>query len=122
MDRLVAWADCVRSLLAFYNPDLVVVEECAPHRNPQTFRALVRFEAVASYEARRRGGVVLILHRVSEARSIVLGDGRMAKEDAFREAKRRYPDLDWLPINRGGDDQSDALVMGLAGPRLAERR
>lgn len=121
VDRLVGWADAVRALLVFEQPDMVVIEECAPHRNPQTFRALIRFEAVASYEV-KRAGAILLLHRVSEARSYVVGNGTMKKEDVFYEVKRRYPDLDWKPIDKGGDDQSDALVMALAAPKLAERR
>ncbi len=120
-EKMIAWGDHVRQLLAFNSPDLVVVEECAPHRNPQTFRALVRFEAVASYEV-KRAGAVLLLHRVSEARKIATGKGNAPKEWVFRHMKESYPGLTWCAIDKGGDDQSDALVMALAGPRLAERR
>lgn len=119
--RLIEWGDAVRSLLVFEAPDVVVVEECAPHRNPMTFRSLVRFENVASYETTRYGAV-LVLHRVSEARKIVLGAGNVKKEDAFKIMKQRFPDLGWVRQTSGGDDQSDALVMALAAPRLMERR
>lgn len=120
-DKLVAWGKFVRSLLVFTRPDMVVIEECAPHRNPQTFRALVRFENVATYETKLAGRIVL-LHRVSEARAIVVEKGNAKKEDVFYEMKRRYPDFEWCAIDKGGDDQSDALVMALAAPSLAERR
>lgn len=121
MTKLIQWADQVRAVLTFARPDLVVIEECGPHRNPQTFRALVRFEAVASYEV-KRAGMILILHKVSEARKIVMGKGNAPKEEVFREMKRRYPDFEWRHVDKGGDDQSDALAMALAGPQLAERR
>lgn len=119
--KMIEWGDHVRALIAFNAPDLVVVEECAPHRNAMVFRALVRFEAVASYET-KRAGVVLLLHRVSEARKIAAGKGNAPKDEVFRQMRAAYPQFSWRPIDKGGDDQSDALVMALAGPQLAERR
>ena len=119
--RLVEWGDFVRSLLTYGDIDIVCVEECAPQRNAMTFRALVRFEAVASYET-KRAGKILIVHRVSEARKIIMGAGNAKKEDVFHAMKDKYPEIAWPAIDKGGDDISDSIAMAQAAPQLAERR
>lgn len=120
-EKLISWGNFAKALILFSDIDMVAIEECGPQRNPVVFRALVRFEAVATYET-ARAGKILLLHKVSEARKIAVGKGNAPKADVFYEMKRRYPQFDWPHIDKGGDDQSDALAMALAAPRLAERR
>lgn len=114
-------ADNVRGMVAFAQPDLVVIEECGPQRNAKTFRALVRVEATISREARKLHVPVLLV-MVKAVREVAMGDGKMGKETVFAKLSSRYIQFEWLPLDKGGDDQSDALAMAIAGPQLAERK
>lgn len=113
--------DHAKALMFFERPDIVVIEVCAPQRNAETFRALVRVEATVSREARQLGLDVLLV-RVSAVREAAMGDGKMGKETVYRKIVEQYPQFDWKPIDKGGDDMTDAAAMVIAGPRLADRR
>lgn len=101
--------------------DMLAIEVIKVSNNHDTTRSLSRHEAVAILAA-KRAGIIVLEHAVSSARKIVFGNGAIKKEAAFEEMKRMYPDLPWRPKTRGGMDQTDAVVMALAGPALAERQ
>jgi Holliday junction resolvasome RuvABC endonuclease subunit len=114
-----------RSMIAFTQPDVVAIEECGPQRNAKTFRALVRVEAILSYEA-RCAGVDTLLVMVKAAREAAMGDGKMGKVTVYEKLKALYPQFAW-PENdpdgeKGGNDMSDSLAQGLATPKLLDRR
>lgn len=121
LDKLVLWGDQVRALILFAQPDLVVIEECGPQRNAKTMRSLVRFEAIATYEAVRAGRDVLLV-MVKAVREVAMGDGKMGKETVYKKLVERYPQFAWKAFDKGGNDMSDALANALAGPKLADRR
>lgn len=111
-------------MVLFTQPDLVVIEECGPQRNAKTFRALVRTEAIVAHECRKAGAPVLLV-MVKAAREVGMGDGKMGKITVYEKMKSAHPQFDW-PVNdpegeKGGNDMSDALVMGLAGEKLLDR-
>lgn len=113
--------DQARAMIAFTRPDLVVIEECGPQRNANTFRALVRVEAVMAREARQAGCDVLLV-MVKAVREVAMGSGKMGKETVYAKLREMYPQFGWKEVDKGGDDMSDALAMGIAGPRLRDRR
>jgi Holliday junction resolvasome RuvABC endonuclease subunit len=120
-EKIDFMADQARAMIAFTRPDLVVIEECGPQRNAKVFRALVRVEAVMGREARQAGCDVLLV-MVKAVREVAMGDGKMGKETVYEKLCALYPQFDWKEVDKGGDDMSDALAMGIAGPRLRDRR
>lgn len=116
------WEFClfVEGFISDTRVDMVIVELCAVSRNLNTVRVLSKYEAAAILAAKRQGKVVLQT-RVSQARQAVLGDGGIKKEDAFVLMKKRFPAHAWMASNRGGMDETDAAVLALAGPDVAER-
>lgn len=120
----------VAAALPFLMPDLVVIEECAPTKNTKTLRALVRAEAIVAHYSRLYGADVVLTTGPSASRSIVFEEPKVGKVTAYFKIKAAYPQFDW-PENdeapgregeKGGNDMSDAIVMALAGPQLANRR
>lgn len=120
-EKIDFMTDRARSLMFFERPDLVVIEVCAPQRNAETFRALVRVEATVSREARMLG-IDVLLARVSAVRKVTFNDGDVGKETAYRKITEMFPQFEWKPFGKGGDDMTDAAAMVIAGPRLADRR
>ena len=120
-EKLLYLHDAVVSLLTFKSIDMVVIEECGPQRNAKTFRALVRAEDRCHHAADTLG-IETMLVMVKAVREVTFGDGKTGKETAYAKLVERHPEIEWLPIDKGGDDMSDALAMALAAPRLAARR
>jgi integrating conjugative element protein (TIGR03752 family) len=50
------------------------------------------------------------------------GKGNTRKEDAYVWMVEHYPDLPWLPPDKGGMDQSDAAIQALAYDALLQRK
>jgi Holliday junction resolvasome RuvABC endonuclease subunit len=65
-------------------------------------------------------GLVVIETRATSARKAALGNGGLAKDKVWEIMRKRYPEL-FAPKTRGGLDECDALVLALAGERVAER-
>lgn len=120
-EKILALGQFAKALVMFEQPDLVVIEECGPQRNIKVVRALVRAEAVCAYESALAGCDVLLV-MVKAVREVAMGNGKMGKETVYAKLSEQYPDFEWAPIAKGGDDMSDALAMALAGERLRERR
>jgi Holliday junction resolvasome RuvABC endonuclease subunit len=111
----------VKFQLRVINPDVVVVEQLAVFMNKKTIRALSHFEAAALLAAKQSGAIV-VNPVASQVRGIVLGNGRLSKDDAWVAFKKLYPDFLLLAKNHGGLDQMDAMTHALAGPTVLERR
>jgi Holliday junction resolvasome RuvABC endonuclease subunit len=106
---------------------MACIEFLSVTRNMNAVRAVSHYQA-ASVLACKMAGLVVIEARVSSARKVVVGKGNMPKEEVYAEMKRRYPEFDWGRLTKngkgatnGGMDKSDATVLGLAGPSIAER-
>lgn len=120
-EKITALGQFAKALILFEQPDLVVIEECGPQRNAATFRALVRAEAVVGYES-ASAGIDTLLVMVKSVREVAMGDGKMGKETVYAKLSEQWPEFDWKPVDKGGDDMSDALAMALAGEKLRDRR
>src|ERR1700752_482498 len=102
-----------------WQPQMASIEMLGVERNAQTTRQISYYQGISGLCCKMQGLVVVEM-RVSSARSVVLGNGGMSKEDAFQEMSKRYPRT-FAPKNRGGYDECDALIIALGGTRAAER-
>lgn len=100
---------------------MACVEFLSVTRNAQTVRKVSHFQA-ASVLACKQRRLLVVEARVSSARAVALGNGGMSKEAAFDEIKKRYPDHGFRRRDRGGMDETDAVVLALSGPGIAESR
>lgn len=98
---------------------MACVEFLKVTKNAQTVRKLSHYQAV-SVLACKHAGLMVIETAVSSARKEALGKGNLSKEESFALIKKRYPDHEFRRADKGGMDESDAIVLGLAGPGLAE--
>ena len=102
-----------------FNADMAVVEYLSMTRNAKTTRVVSHFQAAQALAAKHEG-LVVIEARVSSARSVVLGNGGLSKDDAWDIMRKRYPNM-FARKTTGGLDEMDASVLALAGEVLAER-
>lgn len=114
--------DCYLWMVAWilvYRPDMAVIEFLSVERNAKTTRVVSHYQAACTL-ACKATGLIVIEARVSSARAAALGNGSLSKEDAFKLIREMFPDHDF-----GRDDarfdRADATVLGVAGPRVAER-
>lgn len=98
---------------------MACVEFLSVERNAQTTRKVSHFQAI-SVLACKQAHLVVIEGRVSSARAEALGRGDIKKEDAHEQVKKMFPQHKFKAVNRGGMDETDAVVLALAGPGLAE--
>jgi Holliday junction resolvasome RuvABC endonuclease subunit len=103
-------------------PDIACVEFLSVERNATTARKVSHFQA-ASVLACKSTGLLVIEGRVSSARKEAFGEGwgNVKKEVAHEEIKKMYPNHKFKGVKSGGFDETDAVVLALAGPGLAER-
>lgn len=123
IDRLAEFDIFCGFLMATYKPDVATVEVIRVSTSHDTTRALSRFEGV--FIARAMGaGAEVIEYQVGQARAALFGDGlgTLQKEQAFAAMRSRYPNLPWLPQDKGGMDQSDALVPAMCWREIKERK
>lgn len=120
-DALLNWFSRIGLVLDTYKPDLVGFAQSFMSRNMKTVRIISYWESAVIIQARKRRIIVQPMSDKS-ARTVVYGDGKIEKADVLVELKKRYPQLSWLPTNRGGLDQADAGTVALATPDLLERR
>jgi Holliday junction resolvasome RuvABC endonuclease subunit len=118
LDQQYHW---FKRYLNIFKPDVIAVEELAVFMSKPTIRALARHEGVALLAAKQSGAIVLS-PSVGQSRGIVLGNGRLSKDDAWLAFKKTYPDFRLLAKNSGGSDQMDALTHALAAPTVLERK
>lgn len=116
LDDYFTW---LMSWLTFNKPDLACIEFLSVERNAQTTRVVSHYQA-ASVIACKRKGLVVVEARATSARKAVLGNGALSKQAAFDIIKKRYPEILLGRFDKGGGDKSDALILALAGPAIAE--
>lgn len=122
-DKLQFIGEQLKAVLPFIAPDLIVIEECGrpPRGNVDIMRKLVRAEAICGYEAWQLGYEPMLV-AVTAVRKELTGKGNATKELVYNTLRECYPGLPWMEFDKGGNDQSDALAMALAGPALADRK
>lgn len=118
-ERLKLYFDWLTFWLLVNKPDVAAIEFLSVERNAQTTRVVSHYQA-ASAIACKRQGLIVVEGRVSSARKIALGNGGLAKKDAFIAVKGLFPDHDFGHFDKGGSDKADAVVMALAASTLAE--
>lgn len=108
-----------------YSPHMAVIEMGAyamgrgGKGNFQALQAVSFYQSIAVLSCKLMG-LVVIESRATSARAKALGNGRLSKEEVWNLMRKRYPEL-FAPKTRGGLDECDALVLALAGERVAER-
>jgi Holliday junction resolvasome RuvABC endonuclease subunit len=118
-ERLLFFFEWLSGWVIRNRPDLAAIEFLSVERNAQATRIVAQYQAAAAI-ACKRNGLIVVEGRVTSARKIALGNGSLAKKDAFLMIRKMYPDHDFGRFDGGGADKADALVMALAGPALAE--
>ena len=99
---------------------MACVEFLRVTRNAEASRKISHYQA-ASVIACKESGIVIIEAAATSARKEALGKGNLSKEEVHAAIKAMFPDFKFKASNRGGMDETDATVLGLAGPGLAER-
>ncbi len=112
--RLYDWGEYLRRFKAKRKIDCVAVEKDSVNRNLQTIRMLSYFESTALYLAGQWGADTLQL-APSTARKHALGNGSLTKEQVYEKYKKKYK---LRGYKDGGNDQSDAICIGLAAFRM----
>lgn len=119
-DRLVEYFIWLQTWLSINEPDIAVIEFLSVTRNAEATRVIAFYQAVSALVCKLRG-ILVVEARVTSARKATLGKGNMAKEDVYKEMKKRYPNNEWKSFTKGGADEADALVMALSYMSLVER-
>lgn len=109
----------VRQVIRAEKPDMACVESLSVERNAKTTRVVSHYQA-ASVLACKEEGLLVIEARVSSARREALGNGGMGKEEAHKAVKKMFPGHKFKNIDAGGTDETDATVLAVAAPGLAE--
>lgn len=108
-----------------FRPQMAVVEMGSFSMGPggkgnfQAVQAVSFYQAVACLVCKNMG-LIVIETRATSARKAALGRGNLAKDKVWEIMRKRHPNLFSLKT-RGGLDECDALVLALAGERVAER-
>lgn len=107
-------------------PQMAVIEMSAygnagpgSRGNFQTAQMVSFYQSVSALACKIQG-LIVIESRASSARKAALGNGGLSKDKVWEIMRKRYPDL-FSAKTTGGLDECDALVLALAGERVAER-
>jgi Holliday junction resolvasome RuvABC endonuclease subunit len=110
-ENLVEWQSYVE---AFFPVDLVVIEKVSKSRNLNTVRLLAYHEAAVLISAQKWNIEILHISPMT-ARKQGLNNGKLKKEAVFSMITRKYKDQEFLEFDKGGNDQTDAVCLSLAG-------
>jgi Holliday junction resolvasome RuvABC endonuclease subunit len=110
-ENLLDWQNYVETL---FPVDLVVIEKVSKSRNLNTVRLLAYHEAAVLLSAQKWGIEILHISPMT-ARKQGLGNGRLKKEAIYTMVKSKYKKKKFLEFDKGGNDQTDAVTLALAG-------
>ena len=110
-ENLLDWQIYVETL---FPVDLVVVEKVSKSRNLNTVRLLAYHEAAVLLSAQKWGIEILHISPMT-ARKQGLGNGRLKKEAIYAMINTKYKKEIFLEFDKGGNDQTDAVTLALAG-------
>lgn len=105
-----------------FKPQMAVIEfgsYTGPKSNALALQAISFYQAIAALSC-KLNGLIVVETRATSARKASLGRGNLSKDEVWEIMRKRYPDL-FSAKTTGGLDESDALVLALAGPTVAER-
>jgi Holliday junction resolvasome RuvABC endonuclease subunit len=105
------WYEFVQTL---FPVDLVVIEKVSKSRNLNTVRLLAYHEAAVLLAAEKWGIEILHISPMT-ARKQGLNNGRLKKEAVYSMVKHKYKKQKFLEYEKGGNDQTDAVCLALAG-------
>lgn len=117
--NLLDWVQTCRQWCRDENPDMACVEALSVTRSAKTTRMIAFYQAGAVIACKLEG-VTVIEARTVTARMLALGDGGLDKEAAYAMVKKMFPKHKFRQFKFGGGDETDAVVLGLAGPDAAE--
>lgn len=112
--RIFDWYRYLRSFKAKRKVDCVAVEEDSVNRNLNTIRKISYFESGALLSAGEWGSKSLLI-KPNTARKQALGNGALKKEEVYEIYRKEFKLRD---EKDGGNDQSDAICIGLAANRM----
>jgi Holliday junction resolvasome RuvABC endonuclease subunit len=120
--KLYEYSEYLKLLLKAWQLDMLVIELVAVSRNIGTVRLLARYEGAAILAAKELN-IMVKEHRVMQARAIVFGHGDISKRDAYKQIVSDHPYHSFRKPTKGqgGEDETDAVAMALAGPGLVEK-
>lgn len=90
--------------------DWIASEEVSHSRNVNTIRKISYFESIGLLLAGEWKANILLL-KVPHIRKVVFGSGSFSKEWVYNELRKDYK---LPPYDKGGNDESDAIAVGLA--------
>jgi len=103
------------------NPDIAAVEQLNyATRRIDVVRVISYYEGVSLLVCAKRVAIVKSI-MVSTARAHTLGKGNLSKEDSFKQVKRLFPKHKFRHFDQGGGDESDAAILAIAAPSVAEQ-
>lgn len=119
-EDFLSYANWINKIILSNKPDVVVVE--SPHSkilNVKTFKKIAYFEALSIFAAavNLRGAHIIHLS-AKEARKYAFGNGGLTKEEVWEKGNYVYDW--WNPSTMGGQDQTDAWCLALAGHNLVK--
>lgn len=120
-EKLWIYYSWLRSYVAISKIDMACVEYLSVERNALATRLVSHYQA-ASVLACKEYGIVVVEARVTSARKAALGAGNIPKDLCFDRIRKMFPNIDFGTKGKtnGSMDKSDATVLALAGPTLAE--
>ncbi len=119
-DRLVDFFLWMQHWLSYNSPDVAVVEFLSVVRNAEATRVISHYQSISVLVCKLRN-ILVIEARVTSARKAALGKGNLSKEDSYKMIKKMYPLHTFKGPKSGGSDETDSVVLALAGLSLAER-
>ena len=93
--------------------DSCSIEKISVVRNLNAVRRISYVEGVIGSFAYEECSNVVQMNP-TESRKIVFGVGNINKDCVYHEIISKYSHVDFLKFDKGGSDQSDAVVLGLA--------
>lgn len=90
--------------------DWIATEEISHSRNVNTIRKIAYYESQALRLAGEWRAKIMLL-KVVQARKLVFGNGSFSKPWVYNKLSKKYK---LPPYEKGGNDESDAIVIGLA--------
>jgi crossover junction endodeoxyribonuclease RuvC len=119
-ENLVDYFVWLQNWLAYNKPDVAIIEFLSVVRNAEATRKIAHYQAISSLVCKLRG-MMVIEARATSARKAALGKGNLSKRECFDQIKKKFPDHKFKRFDGSGADETDATVLALAGPSIAER-
>jgi Holliday junction resolvasome RuvABC endonuclease subunit len=112
-----------KNLLFIYRPDIVAVEKKMGYKNQlQAAMMIGRREGIALLAGAQNPRCIVINPGATTSRSIVFGNGKLSKDQAWAKRGEIWPGFDFGKKTVGGTDKMDAATHALAAPKAIQRK